>query len=184
MLAGMTLRIAAKIDFADRGYFHDQIAPLLGTPHADYIGEIGETKKADFLGNALALVFPIDWPEPFGLVMIEALACGTPVIGFNRGSVPEIIEHGVTGFVVDCVEEAAEAVQLVRSLDRATVRKAFEQRFSAEMMAQAYETAYLAVLSGVLRPTLQSPNREDVTSVSDLVSAERLKSSPVSEAAA
>ena len=185
MLAGMTLRIAAKIDFADRGYFHDQIAPLLGTPHADYIGEIGEAKKADFLGNALALVFPIDWPEPFGLVMIEALACGTPVIGFNRGSVPEIIEHGVTGFVVDSVEEAAEAAQLVRSLDRANVRKAFERRFSAEMMAQAYETAYLAVLSGeLLRPTLQSPNREDVTSVSNLVSAERLKSSPVSEAAA
>ena len=184
-LAGMKLRIAAKIDFADRGYFHDHIAPLLGTEHAQYIGEIGEAKKADFLGNALALVFPIDWPEPFGLVMIEAIACGTPVIAFNRGSVPEIIEDGVTGFVVESVEEAAEAAQLVTRLDRARVRRAFEQRFSAEKMAQAYEAAYLTVLTDTLElPALQPASRDDAAGVSNLVPVDRLDSSPVSEAAA
>lgn len=146
-LAGLRLRIAAKIDFADRAYFGEHIAPLLKTaPHAEYVGEIGELEKARFLGDALALVFPIDWPEPFGLVMIEAMACGTPVIALNRGSVPEVIEEGVTGFVVETVEEAAAAVERAIGLDRARIRETFERRFSAETMAVGYEKAYRAVL--------------------------------------
>ena len=144
---GIPLHIAAKIDFADRGYFNNCISPLLSsTPNATYIGEIAEAEKARFLGNALALVFPIDWPEPFGLVMIEAMACGTPVIAFNRGSVPEVIEDGVTGFIVESVEEAAEAVGRVATLDRARIRDTFERRFSAEIMAMGYEAAYRDVL--------------------------------------
>ena len=182
-LAGMKLRIAAKIDFADRGYFHEQIAPLVG-PHADYIGEIGEAEKIDFLGDALALVFPIDWPEPFGLVMIEAMACGTPVIAFNQGSVPEIIEDGVSGFVVNSVEEAAKAAQLVQGLDRAKVREAFERRFSAETMAQAYEAAYLTVLSEAIgSPTLQAVNGV-AAGAGGQGPDDRLGSDTVSEAAA
>ena len=144
---GLPLRIAAKIDFADRGYFKEQIAPLLtASAKADYIGEIGETEKEAFLGGALAVLFPIDWPEPFGLVMIEAMACGTPVIAFKRGSVPEIIDHGVTGFVVETVEEAVEAAKEAASLDRGQIRKAFERRFTAEVMAMGYEQAYQDVL--------------------------------------
>jgi glycosyltransferase involved in cell wall biosynthesis len=182
-LAGMKLRIAAKIDFADRSYFHEHIAPLMGTPHADYIGEIDEAEKIDFLGNALALIFPIDWPEPFGLVMIEAMACGTPVIAFNRGSVPEIIEDGVSGFVVNSVEEAAEAAQSVRSLDRAKVRDAFERRFSAGMMAQAYEAAYLTVLSEAIGwPALQAVN--GTAGIIGQEPGDRLDPDAVSEAAA
>ena len=124
-----------------------QIAPLLtASAKADYIGEIGETEKEAFLGGALAVLFPIDWPEPFGLVMIEAMACGTPVIAFKRGSVPEIIDHGVTGFVVETVEEAVEAAKEAASLDRGQIRKAFERRFTAEVMAMGYEQAYQDVL--------------------------------------
>jgi len=145
--AGLPLRIAAKIDFADRGYFDNHIGPALkNAAHADYIGEIGEAEKAAFLGGALALLFPIDWPEPFGLVMIEAMACGTPVIAFNRGSVREVIEDGVTGFIVETIEEAAAAVERVPSLDRARIRAAFERRFTAEVMAMGYEAAYQTVL--------------------------------------
>jgi glycosyltransferase involved in cell wall biosynthesis len=144
---GLPLRIAAKIDFADRGYFNNHISPLLKTaPHAEYIGEIREAEKSAFLGGALALLFPIDWPEPFGLVMIEAMACGTPVIAFNRGSVREVIEHGVTGFIVDTVEEAVEAAKQVGRLDRARIRASFERRFTADAMAAGYEQAYRAVL--------------------------------------
>lgn len=145
--AGLPLRIAAKIDFADRGYFNDRIAPLLeNAQDVQYIGEISEQDKSDFLGNAAALLFPIDWPEPFGLVMIEAMACGTPVIAFNRGSVPEVIEHGLTGFIVETVEEAAEAARRAIGLDRAAIRLAFEERFTAETMAVGYEAAYRSVL--------------------------------------
>jgi glycosyltransferase involved in cell wall biosynthesis len=145
--AGLPLRIAAKIDFADRGYFNDRIARLLKTAaDADYIGEIGEPKKPKFLGSAAALLFPIEWPEPFGLVIIEAMACGTPVIAFRRGSVPELIEHGVTGFIVENVEEAAAAVEQALALDRARIREHFEQRFTSDIMAMNYEAAYRAVL--------------------------------------
>ena len=144
---GLPFRIAAKIDFADRGYFKERIAPLLrSSDRADYIGEIGETEKESFLGGALAVLFPIDWPEPFGLVMIEAMACGTPVIAFNRGSVAEVIEHGVTGFIVKSVDEAAEAVKQAATLDRARIRAAFERRFTAETMAMGYEAAYQTLL--------------------------------------
>jgi glycosyltransferase involved in cell wall biosynthesis len=145
--AGLPLRIAAKIDFADRGYFNDRIAPLLKTAaYADYIGEIDDREKSTFLGGAAALLFPIEWPEPFGLVMIEAMACGTPVIAFRGGSVPEVIEHGVTGFIVENVEEAAAAVEEALALDRARIRERFEQRFTSDIMAMNYEAAYGAVL--------------------------------------
>jgi glycosyltransferase involved in cell wall biosynthesis len=144
---GLPLRIAAKIDFADRGYFKEHIAPLLkSSVRAEYIGEIGETEKESFLGGALAVLFPIDWPEPFGLVMIEAMACGTPVIAFNRGSVAEVIEHGVTGFIVESVSEATEAAKQAITLDRALIRATFERRFTAETMAIGYEAAYQTLL--------------------------------------
>ncbi len=146
--AGLPLRIAAKIDFADQGYFDNCIKPLLKrSVTTEYIGEIGEAEKAAFLGNARALLFPIDWPEPFGLVMIEAMACGTPVIAFNRGSVAEVIEHGVTGYIVETIEEAIEATDRVASLDRSRIRSTFERRFSAEAMAIGYEAAYADVLA-------------------------------------
>ena len=145
--AGMPLRIAAKIDFADRGYFKEHIAPLLKiAASAEYIGEIAEREKETFLGGASALLFPIDWPEPFGLVMIEAMACGTPVIAFNRGSVSEIVEHGVTGFIVETMEEAVAAAQRAPTLDRARIRESFERRFTSETMAIGYEAAYRSVL--------------------------------------
>ena len=144
---GLPFRIAAKIDFADRGYFKERIAPLLKSSNrAEYIGEIGETEKETFLGGALAVLFPIDWPEPFGLVMIEAMACGTPVIAFNRGSVSEVIEHGVTGFIVELMDEAVEAAKQVATLDRARIRATFERRFTAETMAIGYEEAYQTLL--------------------------------------
>jgi glycosyltransferase involved in cell wall biosynthesis len=139
---GRKLKIAAKVDPVDREYFSKQIEPLLVRPFVEFVGEIGETEKGEFLGNAAVLLFPIDWPEPFGLVMIEALACGTPVIAFNRGSVPEIIENGKTGFVVRDVEEAASAVGKLSELDRRKCREAFEQRFSATRMATNYLEIY------------------------------------------
>ena len=146
--AGLPLRMAAKIDFADHGYFDNCIAPLLQrSSTTEFIGEIDESDKSEFLGNARALLFPIDWPEPFGLVMIEAMACGTPVIAFNRGSVAEVIDHGVTGFIVESVEEATEAIKHLSRLDRSRIRTTFEQRFSAETMAIGYEAAYQSVLA-------------------------------------
>jgi glycosyltransferase involved in cell wall biosynthesis len=145
--AGLVLRMAAKIDDADHGYFDNCIAPLLKrSPMTEFIGEIGESDKSEFLGNAQALLFPISWPEPFGLAMIEAMACGTPVIAFNRGSVAEVIEHGVTGFIVESVEEATQAIRQLSRLDRSLIRSIFEQRFSADTMAIGYEGAYQRVL--------------------------------------
>jgi glycosyltransferase involved in cell wall biosynthesis len=143
---GVPLRIAAKIDSADFDYFVAKIEPLLKTPGVEFIGEIGESEKSEFLGNACAVLFPITWPEPFGLVMIEAMACGTPVIGFNHGSVSEVISDGVTGFIVESTDEAVQAVERVKSLDRAEVRACFERRFSVDVMAQGYEAAYRTVL--------------------------------------
>jgi glycosyltransferase involved in cell wall biosynthesis len=141
--AGLPLRIAAKVDRADREYWQTEIEPLIrSTPHVDFVGEIGEDEKAEFLGNALALLFPIDWPEPFGLVMIEAMACGTPVIAFPCGSVPEVVDAGVTGFLVPSVEEAVAAVEAAPTLDRAVVRATFERRFSARRMAEDYLEIY------------------------------------------
>jgi len=149
--AGVELRIAAKVDPVDRAYFEAVIEPLLDGPFVEFVGEIGEADKSSFLGQALALVFPIDWPEPFGLVMIEALACGTPVIAFPGGSVAEVVEPGVTGWIVDDVAGAAAAVERVRELDRAACRRAFEARFSAERMARDYLALYERVI-GATRP--------------------------------
>ncbi|WP_106795350.1 glycosyltransferase family 4 protein [Rhizobium sp. H4] len=140
---GMPLKIAAKIDNVDRAYWETVIEPMVKShPHVEYIGEINEHQKADFLGNAGALLFPIDWPEPFGLVMIEAMACGTPVIAFGCGSVPEVIDNGVSGILVDSVTEAAENVEWALRLDRRRVRGAFEKRFTAERMAFDYLDIY------------------------------------------
>jgi glycosyltransferase involved in cell wall biosynthesis len=144
--AGLTLTIAAKVDKADRAYFKTRIKPLLKDPNVEFIGEIGESEKSPFLGDAVGLLFPIDWPEPFGLVLIEALACGTPVIAFGRGSVPEIVDHGITGFIVGNVEEAAAAVPRLKTLDRAVIRQRFVERFSVERMARDYLALYGTIL--------------------------------------
>jgi glycosyltransferase involved in cell wall biosynthesis len=145
--SGRELRIAAKIDKVDRDYWREEIEPLLRRhPNVRYIGEIGDAEKAEFLGNASALLFPIDWAEPFGLVMIEAMACGTPVIAWNCGSVPEVVDPGVTGFVVDNVKEAVSAVSLVGNLDRRRIREVFDQRFTAARMARDYVAVYRRLL--------------------------------------
>jgi glycosyltransferase involved in cell wall biosynthesis len=143
---GWPLKIAAKVDRADAEYFETQIRPLLDNPLVDFIGEIGETDKDRFLGGARALLFPIDWPEPFGLVMIESLACGTPVIAFRGGSVEEIIEPGVSGFIVDTLEEAIEATRRVEAIDRRGCRRAFERRFTARRMAEEHVKSYARVI--------------------------------------
>ena len=143
-LAKMRLKIAAKIYPEERAYFQDRIEPLLRQSGAwvEYIGEVGGREKEEFLGNARALLFPIDWPEPFGLVMIEAMACGTPVIAWRNGSVPEVITDGVTGFIVDSIEEAVRAVGRVASLNRRVCRRIFEERFDAARMARDYVEVY------------------------------------------
>jgi len=143
---GIPLKIAAKVDKVDEAYFREQIAPLLSDPGAEFIGEIDERSKAEFLGEALALLFPIDWPEPFGLVMIEAMACGTPVLAFRRGSVAEIIDQGVTGAIVDTMDEAVRMLPRVIALDRHAVRRRFEQRFSSARMATDYVALYRSLL--------------------------------------
>jgi len=143
---GIPLKIAAKVDRVDEAYFREKIVPLLEGPGVEFIGEINERQKSDFLGEASALLFPIDWPEPFGLVMIEAMACGTPVLAFRAGSVPEIIDHGVTGLIVKSVEEALTAMPRVLCLDRKAVRRRFEERFSATRMAQDYVSVYESLM--------------------------------------
>lgn len=143
--AGMELRVAAKVDAADRDYY-ESIRHLLDEPHVKFLNEIGDADKCAFLSNAAALLFPIDWPEPFGLVMIEALSCGTPVIAFRGGSVEEIIDDGVTGFIVESIEEAVEAVKRISSLDRGVCRAIFQTRFSATRMCQDYLRVYERVI--------------------------------------
>lgn len=141
--AGMPLKMAAKIDKADQAYWDEVIGPMVARhPNVEFIGEINEHQKAEFLGNAQALLFPIDWPEPFGLVMIEAMACGTPVIAFRCGSVPEVIDNGVSGFVVRDMDAAVDAVGRLGELDRAKVRETFESRFTVERMANDYVALY------------------------------------------
>jgi glycosyltransferase involved in cell wall biosynthesis len=140
--AGLPLKIAAKIEPADRRYFEDVIEPMLQPSSGEYIGEITEDQKPGFLGNALALLFPIRWPEPFGLVMIEAMACGTPVIAFNRGAVPEIVEHGVSGFIVDSEDEALQAIGHLHELGRRSIRAIVDERFTAQTMARGYLNTY------------------------------------------
>lgn len=141
--AGLPLKMAAKVDKADQEYWHDVIEPMVRAhPNVEFIGEVDEGQKARFLGDALAVLFPIDWPEPFGLVMIEAMACGTPVIATPCGSVPEIVDHGVSGFIVDSVDEAVDAIDGLEELDRSSVRRCFDRRFSAERMAADYVAIY------------------------------------------
>jgi glycosyltransferase involved in cell wall biosynthesis len=140
--AGIPLRIAAKVDDADREYFEKEIEPLLEQDHVDFIGEIGPEEKNEFLGNARALLFPIDWNEPFGLAMIEAMACATPVIAYRSGSVPEVVDEGVTGFVVDDIEGATAAVGRLDEIDRDGVRSSFERRFDVARMARDYLAVY------------------------------------------
>jgi glycosyltransferase involved in cell wall biosynthesis len=134
--------VAAKIDAADREYFESEIRNLMDDPLIEYVGEISENEKSEFLGNAYALLFLIDWDEPFGLVMTEAMACGTPVIAYGSGSVPEVIDDGVTGFIVDSVEGAVDAVRRIGSLDRRLIRRIFEKRFSARRMCLKYVEIY------------------------------------------
>jgi hypothetical protein len=144
----MPLKIAAKVDRVDQVYWDQKIRPMVeANANVEYLGEIAEHEKADFLGQASALLFPVDWPEPFGLVMIEAIACGTPVIGFRCGSVPEVVEEGVSGFVVETVDQAAAAVARVASLDRANVRAAFEHRFTIERAVHEYVEIYQQLIA-------------------------------------
>jgi glycosyltransferase involved in cell wall biosynthesis len=138
----MPLKIAAKVDAVDEEYFESRIRRLLDDSLVEYIGEIGDQQKSEFLGGACALLFPVDWPEPFGLVMIEALACGTPVVAYRAGSVPEIIEEGKTGYIVETLDQAVNAVRRIGALDRRTCRRVFEERFSAGRMCRDYLAIY------------------------------------------
>ena len=141
--AGMKLKMAAKLDRVDQDYWQNVIAPMVNMhPNVEFVGEINERQKAEFLGEAAALLFPIDWPEPFGLVMIESMACGTPVVAFRRGSAAEVIDDGVSGFLVDSVPEAVEAVKRIHEVDRAGARACFERRFGVERMVADYLTIY------------------------------------------
>jgi glycosyltransferase involved in cell wall biosynthesis len=151
---GVPLKIAAKVDKVDREYFESEIRPLLDSPDIDYVGEIGDHEKSAFLSGAIALLAPIAWPEPFGLVMIEAMACGTPVIAFNRASVPEIVEDGVTGFIVEDETGAVEAAGRLSQLSRPAIRKGFEQRFTARRMAEDYLDVYHELIEATA-PTLK-----------------------------
>ncbi|MBO0752947.1 MAG: glycosyltransferase family 4 protein [Bradyrhizobiaceae bacterium] len=160
-MAGMPLKIAAKVDRVDEAYWNERIRPMIEAhANVEFVGEINEHEKAGFLGNAAALLFPVDWPEPFGLVMIEAMACGTPVIAFRRGSVAEVIDDGTSGFIVDTIEQAAAAVERVRSLDRARVRAAFERHFTVERMACDYVRIYQEMAAATApKPTRRKRDR-------------------------
>jgi glycosyltransferase involved in cell wall biosynthesis len=167
--AGMPIKIAAKIDPADRAYYEAEIKPLLDHPLVEFIDEIGDDRKGAFLGGAAALLFPIDWPEPFGLVMIEAMSTGTPVIAWREGSVPEVIEDGRSGFILSSIDEAVEAVARIDRLPRAGVRRAFEDRFTVQRMARLHVAAYQKLIAsargvgvadralGLLRDATASP---------------------------
>ena len=143
----MKIKIAAKIDKVDRAYFEEKIEPLFALPHVDYIGEISDHQKSDFLGNATGLLCPIAWREPFGLAMIEAMACGTPVIAMNCGSVPEVVDDGLSGFIVETEAQAVEAVRRLNRLDRSRVRRRFDERFSARRMAKDYLAIYRELIA-------------------------------------
>ncbi len=143
---GMPLKIAAKVDAADKAYFESEIKKLLSDPGVEYLGEIQQCEKQEFLGKAAGLLFPIDWPEPFGIAMIEAMACGTPVLAFRRGSVPEVVDEGLTGCIVGGVEQAVRSAGKLLSISRAGCRRVFEQRFSAHRMAEDYLRTYELLL--------------------------------------
>jgi len=144
--SGMKLKIAAKVDRVDREYFESAVRPLLREPHVEFIGEIGDGEREEFLGGASALLFPVNWPEPFGLVMIEAMSCGTPVIAFAHGSVPEVIDDGLTGFVVKDVDSAVRAIAKLPTIDRCRCYERFMQRFSAKRMADEYLEIYRHII--------------------------------------
>ena len=152
--SGMPLKIAAKLDEINRPYFESAVKPFLKEPGIEFIGEIGEAEKRRFLADAYALIFPIDWPEPFGLAMIEAMACGTPVIAWRNGSVPEVVDHAVTGYVVDSIDEAVDAVEKAEWLDRKRIRAVFERRFSAERMVLDYIKVYERLIHRQKTPPL------------------------------
>jgi glycosyltransferase involved in cell wall biosynthesis len=152
--AGIPIKIAAKVDASDRAYFEREIQHLLQAPGVEFIGEINERSKSEFLGNAKALLFPIDWPEPFGLVMIEAMMCGTPVLAFGHGSVPEVIDDGMSGVIVSSMEEAQARLGEVLALDRRRVRQQFDKRFTASQMA----ARYLQVYAGMTDLTAAAPS--------------------------
>jgi glycosyltransferase involved in cell wall biosynthesis len=154
---GLKIKIAAKIDKVDEAYFREHIASLFNLPGVEYIGEIDERSKSEFLGEASALLFPIDWPEPFGLSMIEAMACGTPVLAFRCGSVPEIIDPGVSGLIVDSMDEAIRVMPQVLALDRRAVRQKFEQRFSVSRMAKDYVQVYRSLIKQQALPERDAP---------------------------
>jgi glycosyltransferase involved in cell wall biosynthesis len=162
-LAGMPLKLAAKVDAADLAYFKTEIEPLLDHPLIEFIGEIGEAQKTEFLGKASALLFPIDWPEPFGLVMIEAISVGTPVIAWPNGSVPEVVIDGVSGRIVTTIEAAADAARQVGRMDRRMVRAEFERRFTAERMGGAYLAAYRSLLTRAVAKTALNAKLSDST---------------------
>lgn len=144
---GIPLKIAAKIDKADEDYYNSNIKPLMDNSLIEFVGEINESQKKDFLANAYALLFPIDWPEPFGLVMVEAMACGTPVVAFRNGSVDEVMEEGRTGFIVDNMSDAIKAVDAIPRISRLECRRAFEERFTANRMASDYEQVYKLLIN-------------------------------------
>jgi glycosyltransferase involved in cell wall biosynthesis len=154
--AGLPLRIAAKVEKLDMAYFEAVVKPLLAGPGVEFVGEIGERDKAAFLGDAAALLFPIDWPEPFGLVMIEAMACGTPVVAYRCGSVPEIVDPGVTGWIVDDEDQAAATLANLDGFDRAACRRRFEERFTAERMAGDYVRVYRRIAAGGALPDIEA----------------------------
>lgn len=163
---GMPLKIAAKIDNADREYYETVIKPLLNDPNVEFVGEIAEHEKGEFLGNAHAYLFPIDWPEPFGLTMIEAMACGTPTIAFNCGSVPEVMQEGLTGFIVNNMDQAVVAVGKIATVERTACRNVFEKRFTATRMAEQYVELFqsMAGTSGTTRTdAFESPSSEAIT---------------------
>ena len=178
--SGIPLKIAAKIDAADKEYFEASIRPQLDHPLVEFIGEIGDHEKSDFLGNAAALLFPIDWPEPFGLVMIEAMACGTPVIAFRCGSVPEVVDDEVTGFIVETVDDAVAAVDHLGMLDRRRIRAIFERRFSATAMAKNYVELYQRLLQGDAGTAPYAPDGfEPETPYTELARARRHRLEPL-----
>jgi glycosyltransferase involved in cell wall biosynthesis len=177
---GLPLKIAAKVDRADEAYFRREIVPLLAEPGIEFIGEINERQKGRFLGNAGALLFPIEWPEPVGLVMIEAMACGTPVLAFREGSVAEVVEGGITGYIVNSVDEAICKIGRLLSLDRSRVRRGFEERFTARRMVQNYIKIYEKLISTGARgaedrgrPTMVANGRPQIVGKSDDILAAR-----------
>ena len=165
--AGLPLKIAAKVDKADEEYYKSEIEPLLDDPRVEFVGEIGDDEKNEFLGNARAFLFPIDWPEPFGLVATEAMACGTPVIAWPEGALPEIIEDGVNGFLCTSIDEAVQAVKQVSEISRARCREVFEERFSASRMAHDYVEIYERMLDRRVQPA-QIVEKSDLVGIAPL----------------